>query len=361
LATQTALTISSTSASYNGTAFTLPLTTTGGSGTGAVTYVLNAGGSATSCAVSGSTLTASSSGTCFVTATKAADTHYLAASSPQTTITFNLATQAVLTITSTNGTSTTSSYTLNLTTTGGTGAGAVSYAFSGTNTASGCAIAGSTLTAASSGTCVVTATKAADTHYNAVSSISTTIVFSPATTITGFTTNKLNGIPAQGDVITITFSAAVNPTTICSGWTGTGAQTTNNSTNVTVTMTKQTSGDNTLSLSDVTDCGGGGFNIFLGNSLDLGTTGYVTTTGTGATTAVFSNGGAACGSSNQCSEVALDTTDKILTITIGALTSGTVGTVTTNPGVIYSPSTALLDANGNQISGTKTDSATKFF
>lgn len=53
------------------------LSTTGGSGTGAVTYAVTAGGSF--CSVSGTTLTGTGVGTCRVTATKAADAQYNAA------------------------------------------------------------------------------------------------------------------------------------------------------------------------------------------------------------------------------------------------------------------------------------------
>lgn len=82
---QSTLTVSSTSGQF-GTSLTL--TSSGGSGTGAVTYsAIN--GTATGCSVSGSTLTFTSAGTCTVTATKAADANYLAASSAATTVTIS--------------------------------------------------------------------------------------------------------------------------------------------------------------------------------------------------------------------------------------------------------------------------------
>src|SRR5580704_10359627 len=83
-ANQAALTITSTSGSF---ATPLTLTTSGGSGTGAVTYVVNAGGTASGCAVSSGQLNSTSAGTCFVTATKAADANYNAISSAPTTVT----------------------------------------------------------------------------------------------------------------------------------------------------------------------------------------------------------------------------------------------------------------------------------
>jgi hypothetical protein len=74
-ATQAALTVTST---HGKIGFALALTTSGGSGTGHVTFsVVN--GTAKGCVVSGTSLKATSPGTCVVTATKAADTTYLAA------------------------------------------------------------------------------------------------------------------------------------------------------------------------------------------------------------------------------------------------------------------------------------------
>jgi hypothetical protein len=79
---QAALAVTSVTGS-TGTA--LALTTSGGSGTGATTFSA-VDGTATGCAVSGGSLTASSAGTCVVTATKAADSTYLSVSSTPTTV-----------------------------------------------------------------------------------------------------------------------------------------------------------------------------------------------------------------------------------------------------------------------------------
>lgn len=89
------LTITST-AGRVGTALTLA--TTGGSGVGSISYVV-VDGSATGCAISGDALNARSAGTCLVTATKAADATYAAASSPPTAISMTLPPRpAILTI-----------------------------------------------------------------------------------------------------------------------------------------------------------------------------------------------------------------------------------------------------------------------
>ena len=90
LIAQSALTITTLSGTL-GTS--LNLATSGGSGTGAVTFIA-ADGTASGCVVSGGALTASTAGTCVVTATKKADTSYLGASSSPTTITLKAKTSA---------------------------------------------------------------------------------------------------------------------------------------------------------------------------------------------------------------------------------------------------------------------------
>ena len=79
--TQLTLTLASSSLSYGST---LRLVASGGSGTGAITYAVTSG----SCSISNTdSLTASSAGTCQVTASKAADTNYLVTTSAAATIT----------------------------------------------------------------------------------------------------------------------------------------------------------------------------------------------------------------------------------------------------------------------------------
>ncbi len=144
----------------------LDLEVSGGTGSGAVTYSAT-DGTATGCTVSATapyTLSATSAGTCLVTATKAADGQFVAISSTPTLVTFALGRQAPLTVTSAAGTV---GGRLTLTSSGGSGTGAVTFAVKD-GTATGCAIGGAdhnTLTAVRAGTCLVTATKAADGRY----------------------------------------------------------------------------------------------------------------------------------------------------------------------------------------------------
>jgi Calx-beta domain/Putative Ig domain len=169
-ATQTTLVASSTPSTlaFGGTAM---LSITGGSGAGVVTYASNS----PNCTIVGATLTAAGVGTCTVTATKAADTNYVAATSAGITITVNQAAQATLVAVSTPSTVTFGG-TTNLSTTGGSGAGGVTFASNSAN----CTIVGTTLTAAGVGTCTVTATKAADTNYTAATSAGITVTINPA-------------------------------------------------------------------------------------------------------------------------------------------------------------------------------------
>ena len=149
---------SSSSINVNGTT---TLGTSGGSGTGDVSYSLGSG----PCSLSGATLTGTGAGNCVITATKAADAAYAAATSPEVTVAVTLGTQATLVVVPAdttidlNGTTT-------LGTSGGSGTGTVSYAL-----VSGlCSLSDATLTGTSAGSCAVTATKAADTAYAAATS-----------------------------------------------------------------------------------------------------------------------------------------------------------------------------------------------
>jgi hypothetical protein len=167
--TQAALTIATTSVAFGST---LALSTNGGSGAGSVSYSVVSG----SCTLSGNVLTVGSVGSsCVVKATKASDASYNEASSSNTTMTVTRANQAALLLTSTSGTF---GVGLALTTSGGTGSGVVSYEV----VSGACSVSGSTLTATSAGSsCVVKATKGAETNYEATSTSNTTVEFAKGT------------------------------------------------------------------------------------------------------------------------------------------------------------------------------------
>jgi serine protease inhibitor ecotin len=166
---QATLTITGPSSATFGAA-DATFTTTGGSGTGATTFDA---GSSTACSiVAGQLHIITGTGTCSVTATKAADTNYNATTSVAFTISINKAAQLTLTITApTNATFGAADATF--TTTGGSGTGATTFD-AGSSTA--CSIVvGKLHVLTSTGSCVVTATKAADANYNATTSAAFTI------------------------------------------------------------------------------------------------------------------------------------------------------------------------------------------
>ena len=89
-------------------------------------------------------------------------------------------------------------------------------------TATGCAIGGSTLTATSSGTCLVTATKAADVGYLAVSSLATTVTFKaqPAGQSIDSAPVATLGTIGTGDAIAYTYNDTMLASSLMSGFTG---------------------------------------------------------------------------------------------------------------------------------------------
>ncbi len=130
------------------------VTTTGGSGAGGVTFVIPTGGTCQINTENGN-LTNSAAGTCVVTATKAASTGYLVAVSAPVKFTFVTGPMKISN-TSLNGTVGSPTQ---VSVTAGQGSGGVTYAVTGT----GCAISATgALTDTAAGTCVVTATKAAN-------------------------------------------------------------------------------------------------------------------------------------------------------------------------------------------------------
>jgi hypothetical protein len=194
-----------------------------------------------------------------------------------------------------------------------------------------------------------------------VTTINPTVRIFPAVTVLSISSSnpngslKQNGQAEQGDTITLTFSNAIDPSSVCSTWNSGPNLIANKTTRV--TLTRNPSGNDTLSVSD-TGAGVCTFHIFSGGLLDLGQSGYVTTVGTPPKTAVFGNT-SNCGG-QHCSVVSIDATDTILTIILGDQTSGTVGATAGVPGITYTPDPAILGQGGAPVSGTATDT-NKFF
>ncbi|MFM8816225.1 MAG: beta strand repeat-containing protein, partial [Actinomycetes bacterium] len=130
-------------------------------------------------------------------------------------ITVARADQSALTISSTSGTYGTA---LTLTTSGGSGTGSNSYVVVD-GTATGCAESGGSLTVTSAGTCTVTATKALDTNYNAVSSSATTVTFAKANQ-SALSVTSVSG--TYGSSLTLTTSGGTTAGSVTFVVTGTG-------------------------------------------------------------------------------------------------------------------------------------------
>jgi hypothetical protein len=112
-----------------------------------------------------------------VTATKAADTNYNSATSTAASVTVQRATQAALIVNVISPSTYNTQQTL--TASGGSGTGLVTYSV-GVSTA--CTVSGATLSiTGGTGTCSVTATKAADTNYNSATSTAASVTVQPAT------------------------------------------------------------------------------------------------------------------------------------------------------------------------------------
>lgn len=197
--TQAAFTASSSVASgtFGGSTFTV--STSGGSGNGSISWVNNSTSvcSLSSTSVAIPTVTVLSAGTCTVTATKATDSNYLAASST-VNITIDRANQATLTATTTKSTvnfGATSG--ISVSATGGSGAGSISYA---SNDSSVCTIAstGGAVTVLSVGSCVINATKSGGTNYNDVTASVTITVLKIAQSAVTVTPNSATAIFNDG-------------------------------------------------------------------------------------------------------------------------------------------------------------------
>ena len=119
------------------------------------------------------------------------------------TLTVNLATQATLSITSlTTNTKTYSqlsnSQALSITTSGGSGTGAITFAIAAGGSATGCTLSGrtatETITATTAGTCLIQASKAADSNYTLATSATSTFTFDKATPILSNSISWFDGL-----------------------------------------------------------------------------------------------------------------------------------------------------------------------
>ncbi len=155
------------------------MSTSGTSGSGGITYAIAAGGSATGCALSYSsasaTISASTSGTCLVAATIAADANYNSATSSNLTFTFSKATPTFSSWSNVTKGFGDANYTVAAPTVTGSIAGTFSYSSSNTDVIS---ISGTTFTVEGVGSATITATFTPTnaTNYNSASTTNTVTV-----------------------------------------------------------------------------------------------------------------------------------------------------------------------------------------
>jgi predicted RNA-binding protein with TRAM domain len=222
--TTQSITVPTTSTVYNGSAFTVTLTSMGSSGSGAITFALANGSTAAGCSISGTTLTATSAGICYVTATIAADGIYGTATSASSPQTFTLATPTV-TITSSAPPSPTINSTYTPVATSSSGA-TPTFSVNG-----GCSITGTApnqvVTFTSTTPCNVTASVPASGGYDAASSSPQTVTIGLVSqSITVPTTSTVYNGSAFTVTLTsmgssgsgaITYSLASSPTNTATG------------------------------------------------------------------------------------------------------------------------------------------------
>jgi hypothetical protein len=203
----------------------LSISTSGGSGSGATTFAIASGGSASGCTLSNSTSTATvsaaSAGTCWIRATKAADSTYEATASAAATFTFTKATQSITFTDPADITYGTSPSTLSATSTS-----TLTVAFT-TATSGVCTVSGTTVTVVSVGTCTINANQAGNANYEAASQVvqsfaiskaSQTVTFTAPANITyGDTPASLSATSTSG--LTVAFTTATSGVCTVSGTT----------------------------------------------------------------------------------------------------------------------------------------------
>ena len=172
-ASQSTLTISSLSSYGKSYPYSelITMTPSGGSGTGAITYSIASGGNASGCALSSDsatvTITSTSSGTCYVQASKAADGNYLVTTSAARIYTFSKANGTLSFATTAYSKMYGETFTVIAS---GASTGLVTYS-KGSSTACNLNTSTGLVTITSgSGSCTITATIAADGNYLAATS-----------------------------------------------------------------------------------------------------------------------------------------------------------------------------------------------
>lgn len=181
---------SPSSLALNGTA---TLSTTGGAGTGAVTYAVTAGAAA--CSITGTTLTATAVGVCEVTATKAADATYEAASG-SFTVSVGKASQTINFAALPGKVLGNPDFTVSATATSGL---PVNFR---TDTPLVCAVEGAKVLLVGMGSCRVIASQAGDASYGPAAEVIQSFAVAPPITAGAGVTGTTPAGPAAADIST---------------------------------------------------------------------------------------------------------------------------------------------------------------
>ena len=154
------------------------------------------------------------------------------------------------------------------------------------------------------------------------------------------------GRPQSGDDFTITFDEPLDATKLCAQWANNGQPQSlaNSSVVIRIKNNAGTTGGDRVEI--VGTCGSGTLSV---GHIDLGDSGYV-------------SGDVEFGTSATPSSVGWDPATKAITVTLGAVKSGSgsVGRVSANRTQTYVPSTTVRDLAGNTSTGTYATSI-KFF
>ncbi len=305
---------------------------TGGASGNTVTFSSGSTGICTSTGTNGSVFTFIGVGTCIVDANQAASTNYNAATQVVQNVTVGKGTQTI-TFTSTAPSATVGGANYTAAATGGASGNAVTFSSGSTGICTSTGTNGSVFTFIGVGTCIVDANQAASTNYNAATQVvqNVTVAGSP----TAVTLASGSGKVSSGDTATITFNDALQPSTVCSAWSGTGSKSLSNAT---ITFTNNGSNDYFTATTASGCTGGGNFGtVYTGAS-------YVSANVT------FAN-----------SSISFDATDKVLTFTMGP--TGTPankissGVAAGFPG--YTTNGSVTDTSGVPISTALFTSTTK--
>jgi len=189
-------------------------------------------------------------GTCIVDANQLGNANYNAATQLAQNVTVTKGNQTI-TFTSTAPSATVGGPTYTAAATGGGSGNAVTFSSGSTSVCTSSGTNGSVFTFIAVGTCIVDANQLGNANYNAATQVAQNVTVSGAPNAVTLTSGS--GKVKAGDTATVTFNVALQASTVCSSWTGTGTKTL---ANAVITFTDNGSNDYFTATSS--SCSGGG-------------------------------------------------------------------------------------------------------